>query len=252
MSNQQWGPPGGPPPGDPGQQGYVQPQQGGYGVAPQPGYGQAPQGGGYGPPPQAQGYAPAPMAAPAWGGAPQATGGPPTVLSVQLAGGERVVYFHKPNYKTEIIVLWVFGVLFLPLFGIGLIFIIMALLHDRWNPKAHVVTNQRVIEISGKGVPTWMALNDIADIQAERQGNSGGGLVGFAVAAIANSMANKNSKLDPNYWKRTIAVLLIGRSGMRMKMKARVPQVMTFGPFLAQVLSQPGWADMAPVPSYEA
>jgi hypothetical protein len=234
------------------QQGYGQaPQQGGYGQAPQ----QQLQPQGYGQPQPQQGYGAAPGAAPqAYGPGTFQAGGPggaPTVLGVQLAPGERVIFFNKPNYKTEVIMLWVFGILFL-FVVIGIIFIIMAAFHDKWNPKGHVVTNQRVIEVSGKGVPSWIALNDAADLQAERQNAGGGGLVGLAVRAIANSLADRNSKLDPSYWGRnTQAIVVVGRSGQRFRMKVRANNAMQLGPFLAHLLYNPGSGEGAPTAMYE-
>jgi hypothetical protein len=190
---------------------------------------------------------------PAQGMAP--ANGPPTVMGVQLQPGERVIYFYKPSYTVDKVMLWIFGVLFLIVL-IGIIFIILALLHDSRNPKAQIVTNQRAIEISGKGVPSWFPLADAADINAERQRNSnvGGGLlgaaIGAAVSAIANSMADKKSKMEQSYWRRTIAIILLGRSGQRFRMQTRQPLML--GPFLARCVLEPGSSEMAaPVP-YEA
>ncbi|MEO7327294.1 MAG: hypothetical protein ABI193_01865 [Minicystis sp.] len=279
MSNWQGG--GGPPGGPPGygappqQQGYgPPPQQQGYGPPPQQqpqGYGPPPQQQphqqpqGYGPPPQQQqgygqaapmqAYGAAPMAAPwAGGGAMAMAGGAPTVMGVQLAPGERVIYFHKPNYQTDKIVLWVFGVLFLIVL-IGIIFIILAVLHDSRNPRAQIVTTQRVIEISGKGVPSWIPIADAVDVDAERQQatNGGGGLIGLAIGAaitaVANSIANKKSKMEPNFWKRTIAILVMGRSGQRFRMQTRQPLVL--GPFVARCVLEPGSSEMAASIPYE-
>ena len=292
MSNSQgggWQPPGGAPgQGPPPQQGYGQPpaQQGygppgqGYAPAPQQGYGAPPQQQGYGPPPQAQqqqgygappqaqqqqGYgqaapmAPygAPLAAAPWpgGGAMQATSGPPTVCGVQLQPGERVIYFHKPSYTGDKVAMWILGVLFL-VFIIGLVFIYLAVTTESRNPKAQIITNQRVIEVSGKGVPSWFPFSDAMDVTAERQKNTnvGGGLLGMAigaaVSAIANSMAENKSKMEAKYWRRTIAINVLGRSGARFRMQTRQPLVV--GPFLARCVLEPGSSEMAaPVP-YEA
>jgi hypothetical protein len=286
MSNSQgggWPPPGGAPGygppqgyGQAPQQGYGPPQpQQGYGPPqPQQGYGPPPQQGygaphpGYGPPPQ-QGYAPqqqqqqqgygqayAPQGqqgmVPAWPNAQmQPAGGPPTVLGVQLQPGERVIYFHKPSYTADKIVLWVVGVLTLIVI-VGIIFIVMAVLFDSRNPRAQIVTNMRVIEIDGKGVPSWFPLADAADLEAKRQGGAafGGGLVGAAISAIANSMADKTPKFETSYWKRTIAILVLGRSGARFELKTRQPLVL--GPLLARCILQPGSAEQAPGAPYEA
>lgn len=238
--NNPWGPPGG---GNP--QGYVQPQ----------GYAPAPQQGGYGPAPGAQplapqGYAQAPMQQPAWG-SPMGAGGPASVMGVPLAAGERVIYFFKPNYKTTKIALIVIGVLTIWAI-VGIILIVLGVYHEKWNPRAHIVTNQRVMEISGKGVPSWIPLSDAFDVEAQRQNSGGGaGLVGVAVIAIANSMSNNKQKTDPSYWKRTIGLTVLGRSGQRWKTKIEQSEAMSLGPFLAGILMQPGAADHATPAAYE-
>ncbi len=261
---------GAPPPQ---QQGYgAPPQQQGYGAPPQqqqqPGYGQPDpqqqqqQQQGYGAPPQQQGYgqaAPmqqygAPAGAAPWGGGAQMQGasGPATVCGVQLQPGERVIYFHKPSYTGDKVAMWILGVVFLVMI-IGLIFIYLAVTTDQRNPRAQIITNQRVIEVSGKGVPSWFPFHDAMDVTAERQKNAnvGGGLLGMAigaaVSAIANSMAENKSKMEPKYWARTIAINVLGRSGARFRMQTRQPQVV--GPFLARCVLEPGSSEMAaPVP----
>ncbi len=280
MSNQGPGWPGGPPqgygpPGGAPQQGYGQAPQGygqpqqpqqGYGQ-PQPGYDPAQQQQqqqqgygqpqpGYDPSQQAQqGYGQAPAQA-QMGGQPMqqygqqamAGGGGGTVLGVPLQPGERVIYFYKPSYTADKVVLWICGILMLIVL-IGIIFIILALIHDGRNPKAQVVTNMRVMEISGKGVPTWMALQEAVDLEPERQKVQGGGglvgaLVSAAATAIADSMANKKSKMDPKYWTRGIAVNIQNRNGQKFRIQTRQPLVL--GPFLARCILEPGAAQMAP------
>lgn len=247
---------GAPPPQ---QQGYGAPQQ-------QPGYGPPPeaqQQPGYGAPPQQQqGYgqaAPmqqygAPAGAAPWpqGGQMQSASGPPTVCGVQLQPGERVIYFYKPSYTGDKVAMWILGVMFLVVI-IGLIFIYLAVTTEQRNPKAQIITNQRVIEVSGKNVPSWFPFSDAMDVTAERQKNTnvGGGLLGMAigaaVSAIANSMAENKSKMEPKYWARTIAINVLGRSGARFRMQTRQPQVV--GPFLARCILEPGSSEMAaPVP----
>ena len=270
--------------GAPEAQGYAQPQQQGYGAPPQqqgygapqqqqqqPAYGapeaqgyaqQQQQQQGYGAPPQQQGYgqaAPmqpygAPAAAAPWGGgaAMQSANGPPTVCGVQLQPGERVIYFYKPSYTGDKVAMWILGVLFLVVI-IGLFFIYLAVTTEARNPKAQIITNQRVIEVSGKNVPSWFPFADAMDVTAERQKNAnvGGGLLGMAigaaVSAIANSMAENKSKMEASYWKRTIAINILGRSGGRFRLQTRQPLVV--GPFLARCILEPGSSEMAaPVP----
>lgn len=223
-------------------QGYGQ-APAGYGAQGWPQQPAQPQQAGWGQPQQGYGQAPYPQQAPGW------ASGQDTVLGVPLYPNERIIYFHKPNYKTEIIIFWVFGILFLFVL-IGIIFIIMAVFHDRWNPKAHVVTNQRIIEISGKGVPSFLPIHDLGDVQAVRQNAGGGGLVGLAVRAIANSLADQKSKLETRYWVRTIGVVALTRSGVRFQMKVRQDEAMRLGPFLAQLVLAPGsWDAAPPVPA---
>ena len=146
----------------------------------------------------------------------------------------------------------ILGVLFLVVI-IGLIFIYLAVTTEQRNPKAQIITNQRVIEVSGKNVPSWFPFADAMDVTAERQKNAnvGGGLLGMAigaaVSAIANSMAENKSKMEPAYWRRTIAINVLGRSGARFRMQTRQPLIV--GPFLARCILEPGSSEMAaPVP----
>ena len=165
------------------------------------------------------------------------------MMGVPLQPGERVVYFFKPSYTADKVAYIIVGVMLLVVL-FGILFIVLALLVDSRNPRAQIVTNMRIIEVSGKGVPTWMPLGDAMDLTAQRQQGSygGGGLIGAAigaaVSAIANSMAEKKSKMEPSYWKRTIAIALVGRSGQRLKIMTRQPQVL--GPFLARCIFEPG------------
>jgi len=241
----------GPPPQ---QQGYGPLQQQGYGPPPQPGYGPPPQQQGYGPPPQ-QAMVPqgaAPMGWPQGALAAPGGAGAPTVMGVPLQPGERVVYFFKPSYTGDKIAFWIVGILLLWIL-VGIVFIVLALMVDSRNPRAQIVTNMRVIEISGKGVLTWIPLADVVDLTAERQkGNYGGGgllgaAIGAAVRAVQNSLAEKNSKMDPTYWKRTIAIQVVGRT-QRIKVKTRQP--LKLGPLLARCIFEPGSADRAPVVAY--
>lgn len=244
------------------QQGYGAPQQQqGYGAPDAQGYAQQQQQQPYGAPPQQQGYGQAaPMqpygaqAAAPWGGgaAMQSANGPPTVCGVQLQPGERVIYFYKPSYTGDKVAMWILGVIF-AVFIIGFLFIYLAVTTEQRNPKAQIVTNQRVIEVSGKGVPSWFPLADAVDITAERQKNAnvGGGLLGYAigaaVSAIANSMSENKSKMEVAYWRRTIAINIIGRTTGRFRMQSRQPLVV--GPFLARCVLEPGSSEVAaPVP----
>jgi hypothetical protein len=242
------GPPqGGPPPGY-GQapQGHGQAPQG-YGQAPQ-GYGQAPQG--YGQP--QQGYGPPPGAMQPWG-AQGMQGGAPTVAGVPLEPGERVLYFVKPSYTTDKVVLLIFGVL-LAIVLIGFIFIYLAVTIEERNPKAQALTDRRLVSVPGKGAPIMIPLQYIQDITPVRQsaGGGGGGLVGAlvraAVTAVANSIADKKAKTNPGYWARTIAIEVHTASGQVVKIDTRHGQVI--GPMLARCLWE-GAANQLPPVAYE-
>ncbi|HQY60224.1 MAG: hypothetical protein IPQ09_26875 [Myxococcales bacterium] len=265
------GPPGAPPGGGGG--GYGPPPGGGGGAygPPPGGGGPPPGGGGYGPPPGGAGGPPGAYGPPppqqqqqqqqqgAYGappgamvqanpygvqgaqGAGMAQGGGGTVMGIPLEPGERVIWFQRHDYTVDKVILWIFGVLFLIML-IGIIFIILAIIHDGRNPRAHVITNRRVIVIDGKGQPQSYALDQIADLEPVRQsaGGGGGGLIGLAVraavTAVANHMANQNAKVDPNYWNRTIAVTLTTHHGQRVQVPAALKYGKMFGATLARVV----------------
>jgi hypothetical protein len=180
--------------------------------------------------------------------------GPPTVLGVALEPGERVIYFYKPSYTADKAALWFLGVVTL-IAVVGVVLIILAILHDSRNPRAQIVTNRRILEISGKGVVTSIPLADAMDLTAERQqGTYGaGGLIGIAISAAVTHFVNKaaenNPKTYPSYWKRTIAIEIIGRT-QRLKVKTKEPNKL--GPFLARCVFEPGSAEGAPPVPYEA
>jgi len=239
------------------QQGYGQPQpQQGYDPAQQQqqGYGQPQPQQGYGQP-QQQGYDPAQQQQygqqaqmQQYGQQPMQGGGGGSVLGVPLQPGERVIYYFKPSYTGDKIGLWiVFALTFW--FLIGFIFLYMVLTFDKKNPKAQIITNMRVIEVAGTGVPTWMTLAEAVDVEPERQKVQGGGgllgaVISAAATAIADGMANKKSKMDAKYWTRGIAVNIQSRSGQKFRIQTRQPLVI--GPFLARCVFEPGAAQMAP------
>ena len=159
------------------------------------------------------------------GGAPM--GG--TVMGVPLQPGERVIWFRKHDYATEMIVNIVLGVIFLVIL-VGAIFIILGLTVNGRNPRAHILTNRRLIWISGKGQVQEFPLGQISDIEAERQRSSGGGgliglAVGAAISAARDHFANQKHKLDMAYWRGTIALQLVFGNGAR----ARVPAGLKYG-----------------------
>jgi hypothetical protein len=186
---------------------------------------------------------------PVWSSQQALAGAPPTVLGVQLQPGERVIYVHEPSYTVDKVVFWVLGLLTLIVI-VGLVFILLAVFHEKWNPRAQIVTTQRVIEINGKGEPSFFPLYEIADLTAERANTGGGGgLIGMAVMAVMNSLANNKPKLEAAYWKRAQAIVFVGKSGARFKIKTREPIVL--GPFVAHCVLHPGSAEAAPSVPYQ-
>ena len=181
-----------------------------------------------------------------------APGGGGSVLGVPLEPGERVVWFRVHSYTGEKVMLWIFGVLFLVVL-IGIIFIVMAVTLDGRKPKAHAITNRRIIVFPGKGGQESHPLAYIADLEPQRQqaSSGGGGLlgaaIGAAVTAVANSMANQNAKTVPGYWARTIGVWLIMQNGQRIKLAVDQGYGQNFGVTLAQVVFQRAGDMMPPV-----
>lgn len=164
---------------------------------------------------QMQGYGPPPMQ-----GQPGAS-----VLGIPLEPGERVIWFKKHDYTTEKVINWILGVLFAVVL-IGFLFIYLAVTMDSRNPKAHILTNRRFIVIPGTGAPQMYALQQVADVEPQRQRvQGGGGLIGLAISAaataVANSMADNNHKLQVGYWARTEAIILITHHGQRVNVATR-------------------------------
>lgn len=238
MSNPYGNQPPGPPwPGQPQQQ---QQQQGAPWPAPsqqqpQLGYGQPGAPSPYGPPgaPMVQAY-----------GGPME--GPPSVLGVPLEPGERVIYFHKPTYTGDRVGMIIVGVLLL-FIVVGIGFLIYGIWMPKWVPRGQVVTTRRVINVDKNGFPMSIPLIDIMDVEAKRQNAGGGGLVGLAVRAIANSIANKQAKFDSSYWARTMWIVVISRMG-QFKLPTKEPQ--TLGPILARLIAAAGNAENWPSVPY--
>jgi hypothetical protein len=187
----------------------------------------------------------APMPGPPMAVALAPAGAAPTALGVPLEHGERVIYFHKASYTSEKIAFIIIGVITIWMV-IGIVFILLAIFFEKWNPKGQIITNRRVIGVDKNGVPSSYPLPWVADVEARRR-NSGRGLIGLAVVAIANSMANKKMKTDPSYWARAYAVQLKMHDGRLFEVPTREPH--RFGPFLAHCVFAPGSSEaMPPVP----
>lgn len=169
-------------------------------------------------------------------------------FGVDLDPGERVIYVETPEYKTERVVMWILGVLFLVV-GIGIVFIVMALTWNRWNPRGNVVTDRRFIHVKGNGQSLDVRLQDIADVDVQRQrSTSGSGLVGLAisagVSAIADHLVSQNPKMDPKFWAQGIAVILITGDGVRHKFATK--EARKLGPFVVNVLTNLGAVEQFP------
>jgi hypothetical protein len=178
----------------------------------------------------------------------------PTAYGVSLNPGERVVYAFKPSYMGDKIAYWFLGVL-TAIFLIGIYFIYLALTIEKKNPRAHLVTTQRIITVQGEGEPLSYWLQNVADLEPVRQkvNAGGGGLLGAAisagVSAVANKMADKNAKTTAKYWTRAIGIILIEHSGARQQVDCRDAKNM--GLFLAQGMMSGGFNN-APDAAYEA
>jgi hypothetical protein len=201
---------------------------GGYGQPPPP-YGAPPPG--YGSVPPQTGYG-APMAPP-YGAAPQAYGAPAgasSVMGIPLEPGERVLWFKRHDYTTEMVLNIIIGVVLLIVL-VGIVFIVLGATVNGRKPRAHILTNRRIIYVTGGGQVMQFYLNQIANIEAvrEQRSSGGGGLIGAAVAAAANAamnhFADQNHKMDPSYWRRTNAINLIFGNNTR----ARIPAEMGYG-----------------------
>ena len=246
--------------------GWGGPPQGGGGYGPPPGqqgqgYGPPPGQQGYGPPPGQQGYGPPPGAmvqAPPTGMEPWAQQqqgygmqGAGSVYGMPLEPGERVIYFQRHQYGASKVILIILGVLFLVVL-VGALFIYLGLTIEKRSPKAHIVTNRRFIYVPGTGAPQMFPLQQIADLEPERQsaGGGGGGLIGLAVrvavTAAMNHYSAKNAKVDIKYWARTIAIWVTNLHGQKIKVPAQGGQRLGF--VLSQAVLAQQAEYMPPVP----
>ncbi len=196
-----------------------------------------------------------------------------TVLGVPLEQGERVIWFDKPTYLRDRLILFVVGGVLL-FYLIGIIFIVLGILWPRWQTRGFVVTNRRVIIVDKNGVPTWVSLGDIANLDLERKrGDEGGG--GLAGVLLGNEVLAEMERLPPGlsqkergdaivrlalhagrkamripgYWK-SATVVLIARSGARV----RVPtgRAEELGPLLMGACENPAVIERLPAVAFEA
>ena len=160
-------------------------------------------------------------------------------FGIELETGERVLYVDTPDYASDKVVMSIIGALLLVV-GVGIIFLVMAFMWNRWNPRGNVVTDRRFVHVKGNGQTLEVALQDLVDVDVRRQGSmSGGGLVGVAISAgvnaIANHLASQNPKMDPKFWGQGVAVILIVGNGVRHKFKTK--NARKLGPFIVNVLA---------------
>jgi hypothetical protein len=231
---------GGQPPAHPGAQPQMQHAQMQQAQMQQGGYPQA------GPPsgPQPQAGA---MMAPQPGAMQPMMGN--AVCGEPLQQGERVVYYRTMDYSTSKTIYLVMGILFMPLFFIGAIFLWLRSKIDRDNPKAIAVTTQRVLVQQGNGMTVTHWLQNVSDLEPVRQRahGHGGGLVGALVAAgasaVMDSMANKKAKTDPKYWSRAIGIIFIDHQGNKAQVSCqeKPKEMIDLGMFIAQGIVQGGF-----------
>jgi amino acid transporter len=204
-------------------------------------------------PPQAiYGVASQPYGVPAQ---PAPAGAPPQGLGFVLNPDERVLWAVKRSYTAEKLSYWLVGVM-LALVLIGLWFIYMAVTMEARNPRALVLTNRRLVVIEGSGAVSSYWLNQTIDLTPMRgQAGTGGrgGLVGALVAAAVtaglNAYANRNEKVTPAYWARTIAIVLKQQDGRDIPVSVKPHEATVLGPMLARCLLM-GEADT--LPAYDA
>ena len=172
------------------------------------------------------------------------------VCGEPLQPGERVVYYRTMDYSTSKTIYLVIGILFMPVFFVGAIFLWLRSKIDRDNPRAIAVTTQRLLIEQGTGLTTTHWLQNVADIEPIRHqggGGHGGGLVGALVAAgvnaALNSMADKKAKIDPKYWSRSIGVKLVDQQGNRNEVRCqeKPKEMVDLGLFIAQGMYQGGF-----------
>ena len=184
-----------------------------------------------------------------------------TVMGVPLQPDERVIYFSRPRYTGLKVLLWVAGILTLVVL-IGIVFIVMALLIDSRLVRAQVLTTRRVIEISGKGVPTILALSDVTHVRAARQQSAESSTESIAELALnrvvltaAIERANREAALheltDPSYWKDSIGIELVAEN-QRMQLGGPLSVRLELGPLLARAVTERGSAEAAPSVPFES
>jgi hypothetical protein len=158
-----------------------------------------------------------------------------------LAAGERVLWGRRRSYGSDKAGLWFLGIFFAPLL-FGFYFIYKALTLERTSPRLLAVTNQRMVVIEGDGSVTSHWLGQFEDLFAQRaQGQArGGGLIGAAIGAAIvagmNALANRNEKVDPRYWARTIGIVLKGRDGKDAHVAVRPEEASVLGPTMARII----------------
>lgn len=162
------------------------------------------------------------------------------MLGVPLEPGERVIWFKEHSHTVEKVMMIILGVLFLVIL-IGLLFIWMGVTADKRNPRAHAITNRRLIFWPGKGGPQFYPVSQIVDVEPERQrAHGGGGLlgaaIGAAVTAALDHSANKKEKTSAAYWKRTIAMTVVTQQNQRVQIPLGPGYGAQFGELTARIV----------------
>ena len=150
------------------------------------------------------------------------------------------------DYSTSKTIYLVMGILFMPLFFIGAIFVWLRSKIDKDNPRAIAVTTQRILIEQGTGMTTTHWLQNVADVEPIRHqgGGHGGGLVGALVAAgvnaALNSMADKKAKIDPKYWSRSVGVKFVDHQGNKSELRCqeKPKEMVNLGLFISQGMYQ--------------
>lgn len=186
---------------------------------------------------------------------------PATVCGVALERGERVLYFHRADFRLQRIILWTAGILFLPVL-VGLVFILLAVTFQRRYRNAQIVTNRRLIEISRTGEPTVVPLGELTDVNPLYPEFSAGGRLEHAIPALvleaavdgvreaSDARARENPKVLPGHWNRAQGLRIETRSRGSRDILAHDPT--SLGPFLAQILWDPHCVDRLPSVSFQS
>jgi hypothetical protein len=159
---------------------------------------------------------------------------PATCYGVPLEPGERVIFFHRTSHTGTVVFGIIIGILFLALYGLGLIFIILAIRIPFTNPSIYALTTRRLLLIK----------NNRTLKQAVRYTD-----ITFTTNTIQRYSRPSGGPTDPGYWGPTRRIDLRTRVGPVSFSASDVPMMM-FMPLLKKCELIPGFAERAPTAAY--